>query len=364
MLLINPFKALRPVKKQAHKISTPNPRYFNNLKSYSKIGYLKILTSKNLNKSKKYFQSMKDKKLITKEIKNCYYIYKISNKNHKQIGILGKIDLNKYDNKNILGHEETFKNRVLERKRQILNISTQIGPIYTAYKQNKKLNDFLKKITKSKPIYSFRSLDKFNHQVWIVDKEINLKSLKNFIKKIKKIYICDGHHRIQGMIRSNKKISPMIVAFPHNQIKILDYNRVLKSNFSKEKIFNIINKNFKIIKIKNNAKSLKKGYLEMCMKNQWYSLKQIKENNKLDVTILHENIINKIKAKNIEFISGINSSGFLKKLANSKKFNIAFKVAPTNILSVMKIADRKRFMPPKSTWFHPKPLDGLICSEL
>ncbi len=364
MLLINPFKALRPVKKQAHKISTPNPRYFNNLKSYPKIGYLKILSSKNLNKSKKYFQNMKDKKLITKEIKNCYYIYKISNKNHKQIGILGKVDLNKYDNKNILGHEETFKNRVLERKRQILNISTQIGPIYTAYKQNKKLNDFLKKITKSKPIYSFRSLDKFNHQVWIVDKEINLKSLKNFIKKIKKIYICDGHHRIQGMIRSNKKISPMIVAFPHNQIKILDYNRVLKSNFSKEKIFNIINKNFKIIKIKNNAKSLKKGYLEMCMKNQWYSLKQIKENNKLDVTILHENIINKIKAKNIEFISGINSSGFLKKLANSKKFNIAFKVAPTNILSVMKIADRKRFMPPKSTWFHPKPLDGLICSEL
>ena len=364
MLLINPFKALRPVKKQAHKISTPNPRYFNNLKSYPKIGYLKILSSKNLNKSKKYFQNMKDKKLITKEIKNCYYIYKISNKNHKQIGILGKVDLNKYDNKNILGHEETFKNRVLERKRQILNISTQIGPIYTAYKQNKKLNDFLKKITKSKPIYSFRSLDKFNHQVWIVDKEINLKSLKNFIKKIKKIYICDGHHRIQGMIKSNKKISPMIVAFPHNQIKILDYNRVLKSNFSNEKIFNIINKNFKIIKIKNNAKSLKKGYLEMCMKNQWYSLKQIKENNKLDVTILHENIINKIKAKNIEFISGINSSGFLKKLANSKKFNIAFKVAPTNILSVMKIADRKRFMPPKSTWFHPKPLDGLICSEL
>ncbi len=364
MLLINPFKALRPVKKQAHKISTPNPRYFNNLKSYSKIGYLKILTSKNLNKSKKYFQSMKDKKLITKEIKNCYYIYKISNKNHKQIGILGKIDLNKYDNKNILGHEETFKNRVLERKRQILNISTQIGPIYTAYRNNKKLNNFLKKITKLKPIYSFRSLDKFNHQLWIVDKEKNLKSLKTFIKKIKKIYICDGHHRIQGMIKSNKKISPMIVAFPHNQIKILDYNRVLKSNFSKEKIFNIINKNFKIIKIKNNAKSLKKGYLEMYIKNQWYSLKQIKKNNKLDVTILHENIINKIKAKNIEFISGINSSDFLKKLANSKKFNIAFKVSPINILDVMKIADRKKFMPPKSTWFHPKPLDGLICSEL
>ena len=304
---------------------------------------------------------MKNKKLITKESKDSYYIYKISDKNHQQIGILGKIDLNKYDNKNILGHEETFKNRVLERKKQILNISTQVGPIYTAYKYNKNLQNFLIKVTKSKPIYSFKSLDKFNHQVWIVDRE---KNLKNFIKKINKIYICDGHHRIQGMLKSNKKISPMIIAFPHNQIKILDYNRVLKSNLSSEKIISIISKNFKIKKIKNNSKNLKKGTLEMYMNNQWYLLKLIKKNKKLDVTILHENIISKIKATKIDFISGINGSNRLKKLVNSKKFNIAFKLSPTNISSVMRIADKKRFMPPKSTWFHPKPLDGLICSEL
>jgi len=100
------------------------------------------------------------------------------------------------------------------------------------------------------------------------------------------------------------------------------------------------------------------------VKNQWYSLKQKKNNNKLDVTILHKNIISKIKTIKIEFISGINDSNFLKKLVNSKKFNIAFRLCPTNISSVMRIADKKKFMPPKSTWFHPKPLDGLICSEL
>ena len=361
MSLINPFKALRPIQKIARRISTPNPKYFNSLKSHQRFGYLKILTSKNLVQSKKYFVNMKKKKLITKESKDCYYIYKISDKNHQQIGILGKIDLNNYDNKNILGHEETFKNRVFERKKQILNISTQVGPIYTAYKYNKYLQNFLIKVTKSKPIYSFKSLDKFNHQVWVVDRE---KNLKNFIKKINKIYICDGHHRIQGMLKSNKKISPMIIAFPHNQIKILDYNRVLKSNLSSEKIISIISKNFKIKKIKNNSKNLKKGVLEMYMNKQWYLLKLIKKNKKLDVTILHENIISNIKATKIDFISGINGSNRLKKLVTSKKFNIAFKLCPTNISSVMRIADKKRFMPPKSTWFHPKPLDGLICSEL
>ncbi len=364
MSLIKPFKALRPVPKLASKISSPNPKYFDNLKPHRKFGYLKILTSENLIQSKKYFKNMKNKKIITKEINDCYYIYKISNKNHQQIGILGKINLNNYDNKNILGHEETFKNRVSERKKQILNISTQIGPIYTAYKQNKYLQNFLTKITKSKPIYSFRSLDKFNHQVWIVDKEKNQKPLKKLVNRINKIYICDGHHRIQGMINSNKKISPMIIAFPHNQIQILDYNRVLKSNLRIDKVFNIISRNFIIKKINNNSKNLKKGNMEMYVHHQWYSLKQIKNNNKLDVTTLHEKIISKIKADKIDFISGINGSSTLKKLVNSKKFNIAFKLCPTNISSVMRIADKKRFMPPKSTWFHPKPLDGLICSEL
>ena len=106
------------------------------------------------------------------------------------------------------------------------------------------------------------------------------------------------------------------------------------------------------------------SFLEMYMSNQWYLLKQIKKNNKLDVTILHQKIISKIKASNIDFISGINGSNHLKILVNSKKFNIAFKLCPTNISNVMRIADKKKFMPPKSTWFHPKPLDGLICSEL
>ena len=364
MILINPFKGLRPKKNIAFKISTPSPRYYNNLKLNSAFGYLKILLSKNLNKSKKYFKKMKRKQLIIKENKDSYYIYKISNNSHSQIGIIGRIDLSNYDDKYILGHEETFKKRVFERKKQMLNISAQIGPIYTTYKNNGHLNIFLKKLTKLKPLYSFKSIDKFLHQIWIVNSDKNLKNLKNLIKKIKKIYICDGHHRIQGMIKSNIKVSPMVIAFPHNQIKILDYNRVLKSKLSGEKIINIINKNFKIKKIKNNSKSLKKGYLEMYMNNQWYSLKQIRNNNQLDVTILHENIISKIKADKIEFISGINGSSFLKKLVNSKKFNIAFRLCPTNISSVMKIADNKKFMPPKSTWFHPKPLDGLICSEL
>jgi len=363
LILINPFKGLRPKKNIAFKISTPSPRYYNNLKLNSAFGYLKILLSKNLNKSKKYFKKMKRKQLIIKENKDSYYIYKISNNSHSQIGIIGRIDLSNYDDKYILGHEETFKKRVFERKKQMLNISAQIGPIYTTYKNNGHLNIFLKKLTKLKPLYSFKSIDKFLHQIWIVNSDKNLKNLKNLIKKIKKIYICDGHHRIQGMIKSNIKVSPMVIAFPHNQIKILDYNRIVKSTLNKDIILKIIRKNFKILKIKKNSKSLKRGVIDMYMNKQWYSLNYLKKKKELDVTILHKKILNKINTKNIDYVSGIKNPKFLKKQVDSKKFNLAFKVFATNIKSVMKIADKKKFMPPKSTWFYPKPLDGLIALE-
>ena len=129
MILINPFKGLRPKKNKAHKISTPSPSYFiKNLRSKSTYGYLKILTNKNLSLSKKYFQKMKNDNLLIKENKKSYYIYKISNNSHSQIGVVGKVELSKYDDKNIPGHEETFKKRVSDRKKFMPPKSTLFHP--------------------------------------------------------------------------------------------------------------------------------------------------------------------------------------------------------------------------------------------
>ena len=129
MILINPFKGLRPKKNKAHKISTPSPSYFiKNLRSKSTYGYLKILTNKNLSLSKKYFQKMKNDNLLIKENKKSYYIYKISNNSHSQIEVVGKVKLSKYDDKNILGYEETFKKRVSDRKKFMPPKSTWFHP--------------------------------------------------------------------------------------------------------------------------------------------------------------------------------------------------------------------------------------------
>ena len=378
MILINPFKGLRPKSKLASKISTPGIGYLSKKvirkqKTKYNKGFLNILLSKNPKKANRQLLTMKKSSLI-KDDKNSYYIYRITSNSHSQIGIIGKINLSKYDDKNILGHEETFEKRVIERKKQMSSLNTQIGPIYTVHEGNKKLNKLINQIIKSKKNYSFSSVDKCKHDLWIVNNKERIENIRNMLKKIGKLYVCDGHHRIQAMLRINKIKSAMIVAFPKNHIKILYYNRLVKSKMKKEKIFKIINKNFLIKKVKFNYKPNKIGKFGMYINKSWYSLKFKKKLNKLniknlDINILHNYIINNLikntkTTNNIKYVSGIYHKKLLEKKVNSKNYSLALTLFPTKINDVINIAEKKKIMPPKSTWFHPKPLDGLISFEL
>ena len=156
----------------------------------------------------------------------------------------------------------------------------------------------------------------------------------------------------------------MVIAFPNNQVNILDYNRVVKTSLKFDKIKKIITKNFNLRVSKNNK--LKQNQIEMYANKKWYLIKPFKQSKELDVTILRKLILNKIfkNKKNIKFVSGFGGKKALENLVNSKKYNLAFRLYPTNISEVLVYADKKKYMPQKSTWFHPKPLDGLISSRI
>jgi len=363
--LIKPFSGIRPKKKFAKQVTSPNLSYINNYKLTKKINFLNLLNTSNINKSKKMLQSLYDNGIIQQDQSNHFYLYRITYSKKKLLGIVGKINLDNYDDKKILGHEETFVKRIKKRKEQLLKFNSQISPIYTTYKSNpnslKKLNNFFR----FKPDYNFKSEDKCRHELWVIKKSNIEKLLLNYLKNIKKIYICDGHHRIQAMLKSKKKIAPMVIAFPDNQVNILDYNRVIKTSMKFEKIVKIISKYFSINTSKKNNK-LKQNQIEMYVNNKWYMIKPFKKSKELDVTLLRKLILNKIlnNKKNIDFVSGFKGKKALENLVNSKKYDLAFRLYPTNILQVLSIAEKKKYMPQKSTWFHPKPLDGLISSRI
>ena len=365
MSLIKPFNGIRPKKKFAKQVTSPNISYIDNYKPNKKLNFLNLLNATEINKSKKILKSLRDKNIIQEDKSSHFYLYRITYKNKKLLGIVGKINLDNYDDKKILGHEETFVDRIKKRKEQLLKFNCQISPIYTTYKSTRGSLKKLRNIFNFKPDYNFKSKDKCRHELWVVRNTNKEELLEKYLQKIKKMYICDGHHRIQAMLKSRKKISPMVIAFPYKQVQILDYNRVVKTNIKIDKIKKIISRNFSL-NISKKDKKLKQNQIEMYANKKWYTIKPFKHAKELDVTILRKLILNKIlkNKKNIKFVSGFKGKKVLENLVNSKKYNLAFKLFPTDISQVLSFAEKKKFMPQKSTWFHPKPLDGLISSRI
>ena len=131
MSLIKPFSGIRPKKKFAKKITSPNVSYIDNYKQTKKLNFLNILNTPNINKSKKMLQNLSDKGIIQQDQSDHFYLYRITYNKKKLLGIVGKINLENYDDKKILGHEETFLERIKKRKEQLLKFNSQISPIYT-----------------------------------------------------------------------------------------------------------------------------------------------------------------------------------------------------------------------------------------
>ena len=286
MSLIKPFSGTRPLKKFAKKITSPNISYIDKYKPNKKLNFLNLLNASKINKSKIILKSLKDKGIIQEDKSNHFYLYRITYNKKKLLGIVGKINLDNYDDKKILGHEETFKQRIKKRKEQLLKFNTQISPIYTVYKSTtnslRKLNSFFK----FKPDYNFKSIDKCRHELWVIKKTNTEKLLKKYLANIKKLYICDGHHRIQAMLKSKKKIAPMVIAFPNNQVNILDYNRVVKTSLKFDKMKKIILKNFNLRVSKNNK--LKQNQIEMYVNKKWYTIKSLKKNQRIRCNNIEE----------------------------------------------------------------------------
>ena len=276
MSLIKPFNGTRPLKKFAKKVTSPNISYIDKYKPNKKLNFLNLLNTSKINKSKVILKSLKDKGIIQEDKSNHFYLYRITHSKKKLLGIVGKINLENYDDKKILGHEETFVERIRKRKEQLLKFNSQISPIYTTYKTSPNFLKKLNRIFKHKPDYNFKSKDKCRHELWVVKKNKIEKLLRTYLKSINKIYICDGHHRIQAMLKSKKKIAPMIIAFPYKQVNILDYNRVIKTHLKFDKIKKIILKHFSLNISKKN-KVLKPNQIEMYTNKKWYTLQPFKQ---------------------------------------------------------------------------------------
>ena len=398
MYFINPFKGLRPTEENASSVAITSTDHLSkeivaNHKKNNPWSYLNVFGAENSSKSKEQFELMKKKSILTKDSNNSFYIYKVSTKDHAQVGIIGTAKLSAYDNLHIRGHEEIFLERAQKRLKQMNNLNAQIGPIYVIYPDNEELTELIKKEIVLKPTYSFEALDMCKHEMWIVNEESKVLKICDLFNTINRIYIADGHHRIEALSKFSefkKHQNPkhtgkepynyfMVAIFPKSQARILDYNRLIKDlyGYSPGDLIKQIEKNFTVKKQDTSFKPKESRSFGMYLDKNWYSIKLKKNPEKnlfriinLDINILHEYLLEPILGvgdprydQRIDFIAGFHGLDSIERKVNLGEAKVGFSLLATRIEDVIDFADQKLTMPPKSTWFDPKPLDGLVAYD-
>jgi len=398
MYFLNPFKGIRPTEKNASSVAITSTDHLSkdlvaDHKKNNPWSYLNVFGAENSSKSKEQFELMKKKSILTKDSNDSFYIYKVSTKDHAQVGIIGTAKLSAYDNLHIRGHEEIFLERAQERFKQMNNLNAQIGPIYVIYPDNAELTELIKKEIVLKPTYSFKALDLCKHEMWIVNEESKVLKICDLFNTINRIYIADGHHRIEALSKfsefkkhQNSKHTGkeaynyfMVAIFSKSQARILDYNRLIKDlyGYSPGDLIKQIKKNFTVKKQDTSFKTKESRSFGMYLDKNWYSIKLKKNPEKnlfriinLDINILHEYLLEPILGvgdprydQRIDFIAGFHGLDSIERKVNLGEAKVGFSLLATRIEDVIDFADQKLTMPPKSTWFDPKPLDGLVAYD-
>lgn len=320
-----------------------------------------------------------------------FYVYQQKMGNHVQAGVVAAVSVAEYDAGLIKRHELTRRDKEDDRTRHVDELNANDEPVFLTYRQLAAIDTLVGEVRAGAPLYDFVAEDGIGHTVWVVPSELAA-NLQQAFQQVPALYVADGHHRTAAAARvgrERKAKNPqhrgdepynyfMAVLFPHNQLQILDYNRVVKDlgGLSPEAFLSKVAEKFKVEKA-SSGRPEKRHQFGMYFQGQWYRLEAIpgsfREDDpigSLDVSILQENLLAPVLGitdprtdKRIDFIGGIRGLSALEQRV-AEGWAVAFALYPTSLEQVMAVADAGLIMPPKSTWFEPKLRSGLLVRTL
>ncbi|RKZ65786.1 MAG: DUF1015 domain-containing protein [Gammaproteobacteria bacterium] len=411
MPLIKPFAGLRPVPERAEEVVAPPYDVLNSAEareraagrpwSFLHISKAEIDLAEDIDpydptvyeKSAENLQKMMDEGILIREDKPCYYVYRLIMDGHSQVGLVAAASVADYDTNRVRKHEFTRPAKEDDRVRQIEALNAQTGPVLLAYKSQADMDAILEETTKQAPLVDETADDGVQHTFWLIDDDATIEKISAGFDAMNAIYIADGHHRSASASRVAKTHVAnggsddgdqnsdyfLSVIYPHNQMNILDYNRVIKdlNGLSKDEVVEKIKLSFTVSEESAEVRPACATEFGMYIDGQWYRLNinpELVPNDpvaSLDVSLLADNLVEPILGiadqrtdTRIDFVGGIRGLGELEKRVDSGEMAIAFSLFPTSMEALMAVADAGEVMPPKSTWFEPKLADGLVSHVL
>ena len=327
--------------------------------------------------------------ILTRDPAPSYYVYRMRMGNHEQTGVALTASVAAYDANRVRKHERTQPDKEADRVRNILSLNAQTGPVLSVYRANETIKALLEKIKDQTPTLDVIGQHNVAHTLWRIDRPDLVEALSDTFNAMDAIYIADGHHRSAAASRvaaARSAAQPhgadffLTVVFPHDEMNILDYNRIVKdlNGLSPQQLLQRLSEKFDIEADDNPVKPGKPGSFGMYADGQWHHLTLhaalIPERDpvgRLDVSLLQDQLLAPILGvgdprldPRLEFVGGIRGLDVLQQRVDDGDAAVAFALYPTSMEELMAVADAAQLMPPKSTWFEPKLADGLLIHVL
>ena len=411
MVRIKPFAAVRPPKQYAEEVAARPYDVLNSVEAKAEAGEKSLLhitkpeidfdpiidehTQSAYDKAVENFSSWQSKGWLVQDEKSCYYVYAQTMEGRTQYGLVMCAHTDDYAEGKIKKHELTRKDKEDDRMIHVRIQNANIEPVFFAYPENAEVNAIVDKYVAQEAEYNFTAADGFGHHFWVIDDDADIQRITELFAEMPAFYVADGHHRTAAAARvgaEKREQNPahtgeeeynwfMTVAFPDNQLHIIDYNRVVKdlNGLSPEQLIEAISEDFDVKE--EGTEIYKPGKLHefsMYLGGKWYSMVakdgRYDDNDPigvLDVTILSNLVLDKILGikdlrtdKRIDFVGGIRGLGELSDRVDSGEMAVAFALYPVSMKQLIDIADSGNIMPPKTTWFEPKLRSGLAIHKL
>ncbi|MFC2480240.1 MAG: DUF1015 domain-containing protein [Bacteroides sp.] len=412
MVRIKPFCGIRPPKEIASEVASRPYDVLNSKEAKAEAGEKSLLhiikpeidfdpiadehSQQAYDKAVENFKKWKERGWLKQDDKEHYYIYAQTMDGRTQYGLVACCHFEDYVNGKIKKHELTRTEKENDRMIHVRNQNANLEPVFFAYPAVKEMDEIVHSVVDhQEPEYDYVAEDGFGHHFWVInDDKLNARITEIF-SKIPALYVADGHHRTAAAARvgqEKKEQNPhhtgneeynyfLAVIFPDDQLKIIDYNRVVKdlNGLTPEQLLAKLGESFEVKEEGTSIyKPSKLHNFSMYLAGKWYSLtaKPGTYNDAdpigvLDVTILSNLVLDKIlgikdlrTSNRIDFVGGIRGLGELQKRVDSGEMAVAFALYPVSMKQLINIADTGNIMPPKTTWFEPKLRSGLVIHSL
>jgi uncharacterized protein (DUF1015 family) len=322
--------------------------------------------------------------MMIRDAQPCYYVYRLTGSGCRQTGLAGVASLADYHNNRIRRHEHTTPLKEDDRVRQIDAVNAQTGPVMMGYPAAPEIDAMLARASEGAPEVDVTAQDDVRHELWVIDDDSTIGRLTRAVDALPALYIADGHHRSAAAARvararGNDARSHsyfLAVLFPHHEMTILDYNRVVRdlNGHSAEEFLSALEERFSIIASDRPVRPTTAGEFGAYLGNRWYRLtirpELIPDHDpigRLPITLLTRHAIEPLLGiidprtdKRIDFVGGSRGLAELERRVASGDMAVAFALYPTQMADLMAVADAGGIMPPKSTWFEPKLADGMV----